>query len=417
MSEQTEKTNPSPRKAPAAKRSPRKTRASGSGSKTAARRKAGQDKPLASDTLNKSSLAENDAAPKVSSPPKSDSKGSDSKGLAPDPATVTFGSNKPIVAAPPPKPVSSGLRFSGPSAGVLKASGPQATSPKADGLTFTSAGAEVQTPTGVKTTAADGKDPAKTSGAKAPTDKAGDTKTAARKAAGARTDTKTPGKDEAKPGQKTAEAAKTKDGKATEPKTAKDKAPQKQPAIGKPGVTKPAIAPQNSGPLIEKTPSRRPALALLGFGCAVAGLAWWLGNQQPPEPRIAANGSSAVAGAGEAAAPIPQGGATASKPSTAPQSQSPVAADSTPAQDTPPIQDTPPAAIAGNNSVTVAELWEIQDLLRQLDLGPGASSGQMTTATRDAIRSYQEMAGLPVDGEASLALLKELRSVAALYGG
>lgn len=393
MSEQTEKTNPSPRKAPAAKRSPRKTRASGSGSKTAARRKAGQDKPLAGDSLSKSSPAKNEAAPKVSSSPKSDP-----KGLAPDPATVTFGSNKPIVAAPPPKPVSSGLRFSGPSAGVLKASGPQATSPKADGLTFTSAAAEAQT------TAAGGKDPAKASGAKAPTEKAADTKTTPKKAV----DTKTPEQTKAASGQQTAEAAKAKDSKATEPKTAKDKAPQKQPAIGKPGVTKPAIAPQNSGPLIEKTPSRRPALALLGFGCAVAGLAWWLGNQQPPEPRIAANDSSAVAGTGENATP-------------APQSQSPAAADSTPAQDTAPIQDTPPAApqvaVASDNRVTVAELWEIQDLLRQLDLGPGASSGQMTAATRDAIRSYQEMAGLPVDGEASPALLKELRSVAALYGG
>lgn len=409
MSEQTEKTNPSPRKAPAAKRPPRKTRASGSGSKTAARKKAGQDKPLAGDTLNKGSLAKNDAAPKVSSPPKSDS-----KDLAPDPATITFGSNKPIVAAPPPKPVSSGLRFSGPSAGVLKASGPQATSPKADGLTFTSAAGtsaetDAQTATGAKVTAADGKDPAKTSGTKAPTDKANDTKTAPKKAAGAKTDTKTPGKDEAKPGQKTAAGAQAKDGKATEPKTAKDKTPQKQPAIGKPGVTKPAIAPQNSGPLIEKTPSRRPALALLGFGCAVAGLAWWLGNQQPPEPRIAGKDTAAVAGAGEADATATGTPATgSSSPATTASSQSETESAAT-ANST--------AALPSDNSVTVAELWEIQDLLRQLDLGPGTSSGQMTAATRDAIRSYQEMAGLPVNGEASPALLRELRSVAALYGG
>ncbi|MGE5767823.1 MAG: peptidoglycan-binding domain-containing protein [Bacteroidota bacterium] len=32
------------------------------------------------------------------------------------------------------------------------------------------------------------------------------------------------------------------------------------------------------------------------------------------------------------------------------------------------------------------------------------------------MRSYQEMAGLPADGEADRALLEELRSVAELYG-
>ncbi|HIP79157.1 MAG TPA: hypothetical protein EYH07_11915, partial [Kiloniellaceae bacterium] len=42
---------------------------------------------------------------------------------------------------------------------------------------------------------------------------------------------------------------------------------------------------------------------------------------------------------------------------------------------------------------------------------------QAGTALEDAIRSYQEMAGLTVDGQASPALLSELRAVASLYGG
>ena len=41
----------------------------------------------------------------------------------------------------------------------------------------------------------------------------------------------------------------------------------------------------------------------------------------------------------------------------------------------------------------------------------------MSADTAAAIRSYQEMAGLPSDGEANRALLEELRSVVELYGG
>src|SRR3546814_17328212 len=50
---------------------------------------------------------------------------------------------RPIAAAPAKLPESSGLHFSGHSAGLLKASGPQPTSPKASGLTSSSAGSSV----------------------------------------------------------------------------------------------------------------------------------------------------------------------------------------------------------------------------------------------------------------------------------
>src|SRR3546814_5868776 len=71
--------------------------------------------------------------------------GDDARGLAPDPANIVFGTMRPIAAAPAKLPESSGLHFSGPSAGLLKASGPQPTSPKASGLTFSSAGSSAGT--------------------------------------------------------------------------------------------------------------------------------------------------------------------------------------------------------------------------------------------------------------------------------
>jgi peptidoglycan hydrolase-like protein with peptidoglycan-binding domain len=70
----------------------------------------------------------------------------------------------------------------------------------------------------------------------------------------------------------------------------------------------------------------------------------------------------------------------------------------------------------GNDGLSSAEIGEIQALLSRLDLDPGSEQGSLTPATAAAIRSYQEMAGLPADGKADRALLDELRSVAELYG-
>ena len=78
------------------------------------------------------------------------------------------------------------------------------------------------------------------------------------------------------------------------------------------------------------------------------------------------------------------------------------------------------AAPGANTALTAAEMREIGDLLRAIGLEPGAvpvGGPQAGTAFEDAIRSYQEMAGLTVDGQASPALLSELRAVASLYGG
>jgi hypothetical protein len=68
-----------------------------------------------------------------------------------------------------------------------------------------------------------------------------------------------------------------------------------------------------------------------------------------------------------------------------------------------------PAAAPGN----AAMIQEIKQLLAKLDLSPGPIDGNLDQATQDAIRSYQEMAGEPVDGKPSQALLKDLRAVVA----
>ncbi|HEY2112063.1 MAG TPA: peptidoglycan-binding domain-containing protein [Dongiaceae bacterium] len=56
---------------------------------------------------------------------------------------------------------------------------------------------------------------------------------------------------------------------------------------------------------------------------------------------------------------------------------------------------------------------EIKQLLAKLDLSPGPIDGNLDQATQDAIRSYQKMAGEPVNGQPSQALLNDLRVVAA----
>ncbi len=60
-----------------------------------------------------------------------------------------------------------------------------------------------------------------------------------------------------------------------------------------------------------------------------------------------------------------------------------------------------------------AMVQEIKQLLAKLDLSPGPIDGNLDQATQDAIRSYQEMAGEPVNGQPSQALLNDLRVVVA----
>ncbi|MEE9210690.1 MAG: peptidoglycan-binding domain-containing protein [Kiloniellales bacterium] len=57
------------------------------------------------------------------------------------------------------------------------------------------------------------------------------------------------------------------------------------------------------------------------------------------------------------------------------------------------------------------ELAEMERLLARLDLAPSRADGIIDQKTQAAIRLYQEIAGLPIDGEPSRALLADLREV------
>ena len=58
------------------------------------------------------------------------------------------------------------------------------------------------------------------------------------------------------------------------------------------------------------------------------------------------------------------------------------------------------------------EIREIQSLLAQMNFNPGPADGQMGSRTADAIRLYQQFAGLEIDGTPSQALLEDMREVA-----
>jgi TPR repeat protein len=69
---------------------------------------------------------------------------------------------------------------------------------------------------------------------------------------------------------------------------------------------------------------------------------------------------------------------------------------------------TPPA----DKPLDRAAIVEIQKLLAALKLYTGAADGTTGSKTEQAIRDYQAMAGLPVDGKATPELLTSLRDVA-----
>ena len=64
-----------------------------------------------------------------------------------------------------------------------------------------------------------------------------------------------------------------------------------------------------------------------------------------------------------------------------------------------------------NKNLNDNELVEIERLLARLDLGPSTADGVVDKQTEAAIRLYQEIAGLPVDGAASRTLLADIREV------
>lgn len=64
-----------------------------------------------------------------------------------------------------------------------------------------------------------------------------------------------------------------------------------------------------------------------------------------------------------------------------------------------------------DRSLDRRETAELQRLLARLDFAPGSADGVAGRRTVAAIRLYQEFAGLPVDGKATLRLLDDVRDV------
>ena len=234
MAEQTDKSSHKTSKAVPKKR-PAKTRTPRGKSAKAPGRSAAKTKKEA---------AKKETAAKSPSSAPVEAKTPESAPLAPDPATITFGSNRPIVAQPQKMPESSGLRFSGPSNGELKASGPQPNSAKASGLTFTtSKSPAAKQPNG------NGSKPGATAKATTPEIKTPETTSTGTKAAGThKPDTENSG---------------STSGAAAESKTS-----------GKTVFTKPAIAPQASGRRLEKERSSR----------SFAGTTWVWSSSSPASP-------------------------------------------------------------------------------------------------------------------------------------
>ncbi len=71
----------------------------------------------------------------------------------------------------------------------------------------------------------------------------------------------------------------------------------------------------------------------------------------------------------------------------------------------------PALAALGKN-----EIRELEGLLADLGFDPGPIDGVLDAQTRAAIKGYQNLAALPVTGQANRDLLDEVRSVTAILG-
>lgn len=78
---------------------------------------------------------------------------------------------------------------------------------------------------------------------------------------------------------------------------------------------------------------------------------------------------------------------------------------------TPERELAPAAGAAPSRELSGTEIREIQSLLQRLNFDPGPVDGQIGRKTVDAIRLYQEFAGVRPDGKASMALLEDLRAI------
>jgi hypothetical protein len=173
-----------------------------------------------------------------------------------------------------------------------------------------------------------------------------------------------------------------------------EEAPARAPAAakGKPGKLSPPLAARSTDRVVgaaHRPPHVGGWILLMVVLLLVAG-GLWLWRQGRLDPLIARIESHLPGGTASTAPPAPE---SPSAPSTAS------------------LPEAPPAAPAEATGVPM--LQEIKQLLAKLDLAPGPMDGTLDPETEAAIRSYQEMAGMPVDGQPSQELLDDLRAVVA----
>ncbi len=65
----------------------------------------------------------------------------------------------------------------------------------------------------------------------------------------------------------------------------------------------------------------------------------------------------------------------------------------------------------------VLDLVELERMLARLEMGPSRPDGIVDQQTTSAIRMYQQIAGLPVDGEPTVELLDDMREVVKMLDG
>jgi localization factor PodJL len=94
-----------------------------------------------------------------------------------------------------------------------------------------------------------------------------------------------------------------------------------------------------------------------------------------------------------------------------PLNKPPKTGEASPAPSAPAVSSTPDAP-APVSAVGRDEIREIQSLLAQMNFNPGPADGQMGRRTVDAIRLYQQFAGIEIDGAPTKELLEDMRAVA-----
>jgi hypothetical protein len=195
---------------------------------------------------------------------------------------------------------------------------------------------------------------------------------------------------------------------AHEPKLGPAPAAPKPDASPQPDAQKPKRWGRISPPLMaranervvgeEDKPRRRGGWVAVVVLLLLVGGGVWLWREGRLEPilgPVRALIAKVMPGAAPGPTPSPSSASQAATATTAPSTASTGAATAQPPSD------------------NGAMIQEIKQLLAKLDLGPGPIDGTLDPTTEAAIRSYQQMAGMPVDGQPSQELLKDLRAVVA----